>query len=1324
MKHHYTIISLLVFAITFSISVNLKAVNYPIQVSTMVAPPYSLKLSDYVESGYDRVQVNIVPLDMNLVSYKVKLKLIIESYDGRVRIETDPNYVPSPVYLQGGVTEILTSYDLQQLFNINNLIFKGYSKTDYLRKNQLPENFYRIGIELVDYNRASARTGNDVVVSNFGFSTVSGFLNDPPILNLPQNKLKISIFDPQQIIFQWTPRHKASPNSAFNAAYTFKLYEVWNENASPNMIASTQSPIYETEVYDSRLLYGVGEPMLIPGKKYVWTVRVHEEQNRDLFRNSGQSEAFMFTYGEECKAPQLLKGEAVNGPGLELNWNGSTGHTSYTIEYRPSGSTTAWYKATSNIQNARVYELQYNKSYEIKAKAECGNFESPYSKIITLSTPAEPKQNFSCGTNKTATLSPNTGPLTVLAPGMLFTAGGFQCKVTAVTASSGGLFSGECLVTIPYYGYAKVLHKFEGISLNTDYQMLTGKLISVTDKSKEAAFMAKVDKERSKAIHGTGYTDEQLKELLGANRVITLEETISKIEATPEGNLLVTYANGETETIEVKKEEKVVVSDGQGNQYVASNGVVVDGNAAIAAASGNNGSGGPARNVDSLLETLQPVRFAPVADAKNGFDSLQYDALKLQYEQQVVLNNQYVVPYKAIETGNIDYVYAVLPSTDEQFTQSLTFHAGSVPVVATPAERENMRKLNISTVDRGDGTTIEATYTLTDTAGNAREETVGLMKLAVYDKQKSKVYLVPLDHNDSYDSKSIQTIMNQIYNQAVCEWEVVLKDPFMNKSWDINNDDIFDDTDMDERMNYTQAMKNVYKAYDEMVGIEDDAYYLFLVNSKHKSQMDGYMPIGKQFGFIFVDNDHENLAKNVAHELGHGAFNLFHSFSKENMYTVSEGSTKNLMDYTNDASATLLNKFQWDFIHDPQALIISALQDEEEGAFGGSWTILDNKHTQLFNHVYDNNNVGSLNYLEKIKSSRVSSPDEISLDLEYKETEEKAWINTWKLRTSTSDEILAKIIKKIQDAEKDKKIEKMSLNEKGIYIGKYKLDDVEYPIAIYSEKADISNITKVQVSEVDELDKDENKKHIKSEETLIKYLIVAFYEDNVKEPALVIQIEKFDYSKLQNTKEKWLSYLEILVKENDEESQVLPGNPLVKMEIVGTIESSNIGGTYGCTRYTDDPDAQNCDNWKKNITNFPSVTGKNKVHDGVDLLAPTGTPVYAMFDGDATVNYSSDLGNYILIKSTKEQHNLKDVNDIIWVSYGHLSKTENLNGKKVKQGQLIGYTGNTGTTAKGISAWRYHLHLTVYKGGTDRYNRVNPTSYLTTKFDSNGNKID
>jgi hypothetical protein len=65
----------------------------------------------------------------------------------------------------------------------------------------------------------------------------------------------------------------------------------------------------------------------------------------------------------------------------------------------------------------------------------------------------------------------------------------------------------------------------------------------------------------------------------------------------------------------------------------------------------------------------------------------------------------------------------------------------------------------------------------------------------------------------------------------------------------------------------------------------------------------------------------------VAHELAHGAFNLFHTFGSEK-FVSGQGTTDNLLDYK---GGTELWKYQWKFIHDPQNLWLKFLQDEEDG---------------------------------------------------------------------------------------------------------------------------------------------------------------------------------------------------------------------------------------------------------------------------------------------------------------------------------------------------------------------------------------------------------
>jgi murein DD-endopeptidase MepM/ murein hydrolase activator NlpD len=90
-------------------------------------------------------------------------------------------------------------------------------------------------------------------------------------------------------------------------------------------------------------------------------------------------------------------------------------------------------------------------------------------------------------------------------------------------------------------------------------------------------------------------------------------------------------------------------------------------------------------------------------------------------------------------------------------------------------------------------------------------------------------------------------------------------------------------------------------------------------------------------------------------------------------------------------------------------------------------------------------------------------------------------------------------------------------------------------------------------------------------------------------------------------------------------------------------------------------------------------------HLGIDYAAPTGTPVSAVADGVVTFKgWNGGYGNFVEIK-----HQMGYV-----TTYGHLSRFRNIYvGKKVKQGDVIGYVGMTGI------ATGPHLDFRIKKDG-------------------------
>jgi murein DD-endopeptidase MepM/ murein hydrolase activator NlpD len=104
-------------------------------------------------------------------------------------------------------------------------------------------------------------------------------------------------------------------------------------------------------------------------------------------------------------------------------------------------------------------------------------------------------------------------------------------------------------------------------------------------------------------------------------------------------------------------------------------------------------------------------------------------------------------------------------------------------------------------------------------------------------------------------------------------------------------------------------------------------------------------------------------------------------------------------------------------------------------------------------------------------------------------------------------------------------------------------------------------------------------------------------------------------------------------------------------------------------------------------------TGDGAIHTGVDISAPTGTPVKSAADG--VVVHSSYAGAYGKLVVVDHGTDLRTY-------YAHMSRLYVLPGQDVRKGDVIGLSGATGRVTSP------HLHWEVRIGG----NPVNPYPYL------------
>ena len=106
-------------------------------------------------------------------------------------------------------------------------------------------------------------------------------------------------------------------------------------------------------------------------------------------------------------------------------------------------------------------------------------------------------------------------------------------------------------------------------------------------------------------------------------------------------------------------------------------------------------------------------------------------------------------------------------------------------------------------------------------------------------------------------------------------------------------------------------------------------------------------------------------------------------------------------------------------------------------------------------------------------------------------------------------------------------------------------------------------------------------------------------------------------------------------------------------------------------------------------------------HSGVDWAQPEGTPIPSIASGTIVLQQWSDvLGNVSVLRVMDKDKKLA------YVGFCHLAKPGLEVGTKLKEGDIVGYVGNTGSASSGA-----HLHLTV---GREIKSVFGPTS---VKFD-------
>lgn len=178
---------------------------------------------------------------------------------------------------------------------------------------------------------------------------------------------------------------------------------------------------------------------------------------------------------------------------------------------------------------------------------------------------------------------------------------------------------------------------------------------------------------------------------------------------------------------------------------------------------------------------------------------------------------------------------------------------------------------------------------------------------------------------------------------------------------------------------------------------------------------------------------------------------------------------------------------------------------------------------------------------------------------------------------------------------------------------------------------------------------------------------------------------KASFAEIEAEENSINAQIDKIVKEMEAEAERKRQEEAAKAQQSGSGSGSTSSGTTQVGGYTYPlPSGYRTVRSKFGYRNHP-VTGVYKLHTGVDISAPNGTPIYAAKPGTVIIaGYSSAWGNYVVINHGNG----------ITTLYAHMSKILTTKGATVSAGQQIGKVGSTGYSTGN------HLHFEVRQNGS------------------------
>lgn len=927
--------------------------QFPITVIPQLAKPSPVYINNYADDSTINtpIQLRLLLNDITANNEQIRLKIFVEGNGISFESRDFVNGI-APIFIDGGTPLLLNNFDLAPYFQFQNIM--GINSNVY--GAALPEGNYQFCFEIfgaITNNRLSSKT----CVSTYIFN------NEPPLLNLPFNEVNIEPKEVENIVFQWTPRHI----NVSNVEYELSMVEIWDDMVDPRTAFLTSPPFFQTTTRMTTFIYGPSQPLLLADKRYAWQVRAKALQGIEevgLFRNEGESEIFWFSRTEPCKAPNSVFAEAKGKTKINIFWEEDRSlFQEYTIEYKEANDANAeWFSITTNSSWATIWHLKPATTYEFKVQGKCKFQKGNFSEIqeVTTANDEDESANYNCGIVPDIEAVSNRTPHQGLQIGDSVTAGDFIVTITEITSQSNGILSGTGFVKIPYLKYARFAVKFEGILVNTDKQLAQGEIVTLYDPffGEDATMTLDVDVELKESITG----DQGDKFTGGVDFVIT--EVITR----DNGATIIKGENGEEQTIPGGIDAEI--TDSKGATYsVSESGEVTKGQEAEGGpATVSNTNGITEEGVSEVSDIGVRVDF--MDSGFYSYDEVSVsvkDILKEYYPPIKIGDNEYQVPYKAVGLiEGADFIEAKVDITNEKYTIEDVIFKTKDGIKIEASWEASVAKLSLK--QKFDYALEDIIATVVSKEDTEKQEVIGAFKLVHLSTLEANLTIIPL--NNARLESGLAESVNQIYHKAGVHFNTTVDSSvdLSGINWDVDGDGKLEVGDSSIISFYTPEQKVIINHIKSQSTYDPNTYYMFVGDmAVSKSGVNGFMPLGEQFGFVFGASNQE---RTLAHELGHGAFGLEHPFTE---YKTPQGATDYLMDY---GSGIVINHMDWKKIH-AGGFQFNWLQGDDDGENSTYQSVSDvkNKMPELLAHIKENMNGGNnvLKWREFIKHEKSTS---------------------------------------------------------------------------------------------------------------------------------------------------------------------------------------------------------------------------------------------------------------------------------------------------------------------------------------------------------------